>query len=89
MVALEGRFYRTIDRLVWRIVKETVDFICRVMFIDFADIFTVLLTCLFFKHAPQNSCILILTKGSRVTNQVFKLQLLVSETILQSLRTID
>ena len=26
--------------------------------------------------------ILILTKGSRVTNQVFKLQLLVSETIL-------
>ena len=33
--------------------------------------------------------ILILTKGSRVTNQVFKLELLVSETILQSLRTID
>ena len=26
--------------------------------------------------------ILILTKGSRVTNQVFKLELLVSETIL-------
>ena len=33
--------------------------------------------------------ILILIKGSRITNQVFKLQLLVSETILQSLRTID
>ena len=70
-------------------MKETVDFISRIVFIDFSDVLTVLLTCLFFKHAPQNSCILILIKGSRIIGQVFKLQLLVSETILQSLRTID
>ena len=87
-MALEGRFYRTIDRLVWRIVKETVDFICRIVFIDFSDVLTVLLTCLFFKNAPQNSCILILIKGSRVIKQIFKLQLIVSETIFQFLRTI-